>query len=107
MTGTRPSSRFRPGQSGNPTGRPKGARNKLGEAFLEELAADFAANGRGVIETVRREKPDQYLRVIASVLPREIHATTSNRPAHELTDAELLAIVNGSDSTGDNRNAEQ
>jgi hypothetical protein len=28
---------FKPGQSGNPKGRPKGARNRLGTQFLEAL----------------------------------------------------------------------
>jgi hypothetical protein len=32
---------FKPGQSGNPKGRPKGARNRLGTQFLEALEADF------------------------------------------------------------------
>src|SRR5215212_3631689 len=31
---------FQPGQSGNPTGRPPGSKNKLAEAFLRELASD-------------------------------------------------------------------
>jgi hypothetical protein len=35
---------FEPGQSGNPAGRPKGARNKLSEVFLQALAEDFDAN---------------------------------------------------------------
>lgn len=55
-------------------GRPKGARAKLGEAFLEAMLADFTQHGDGVIEIVRDEKPDQYLRVVASILPKEIEA---------------------------------
>jgi len=32
---------WKPGESGNPRGRPRGARSKLGAAFIEALAADF------------------------------------------------------------------
>jgi hypothetical protein len=41
---------FKPGQSGNPLGRPTGARNKLGEEFLAELYNAFVAHGRAAIE---------------------------------------------------------
>lgn len=60
--------RFRPG---NP-GRPKGSRNKLGEAFIQDLYADWQANGPEAIERVRRERPDVYLKVIASLLPQKL-----------------------------------
>lgn len=60
--------RFKPG---NP-GRPKGARNKLGEAFIKAMLDDFNEHGVAAVETVRIEKPDQYLKVIASILPKEI-----------------------------------
>ena len=53
-------------------GRPKGARNKLGTEFLEKMLADFQKHGESVIEKVRDEKPDQYLKVVASILPKEI-----------------------------------
>lgn len=61
--------RFVTGNSGG--GRPKGARAKLGEAFLKAMQEDFAANGVAAVEAVRVEKPDQYLKVIASILPKE------------------------------------
>lgn len=68
-TGGKQDGKFRPGASGNPAGRPLGARNKLGEQFVKALAEDFATHGADVITAVRFEKPDAYLRTIAAVLP--------------------------------------
>lgn len=60
-------------QPGNP-GRPLGSRNKLGEAFIEAIYLDFQAHGAATIVKVRDTKPDQYLKVVASILPKEIEA---------------------------------
>ena len=46
---------FKPGQSGNPKGRPKGARNRLGTQFLEALEADFNQFGLQAIALVREK----------------------------------------------------
>ena len=62
---------FRPGQSGNPKGRPKGARNRLGTQFLEALEADFNQFGPQAIALVREKKPEVYMRVVADLLPKE------------------------------------
>jgi hypothetical protein len=62
---------FRPGQSGNPKGRPKGARNRLGTQFLEALEVDFNQFGSDAIAMVREKKPDVYMRVVADLLPKE------------------------------------
>ena len=62
---------FKPGQSGNPKGRPKGARNRLGTQFLEALEADFNKHGAQAIALVREKKPEVYMRVVADLLPKE------------------------------------
>ena len=62
---------FKPGQSGNPKGRPKGARNRLGTQFLEALEADFNQFGPQAVALVRERKPDIYIRVVAGLLPKE------------------------------------
>src|SRR5215471_9553785 len=64
---------WQPGQSGNPAGRPVGIRNKLNEKLILALHEDFVQHGAKVIEQVRTDKPDIYLKVIASILPRELH----------------------------------
>jgi hypothetical protein len=63
---------WKPGESGNPRGRPKGARNRLGESFLTALETDFNEHGTKVIEAVRVERPHEYLKVVASLLPKQV-----------------------------------
>jgi hypothetical protein len=79
---------WKPGQWGNPAGRPKSARSRISEAFLEALANDFAEHGVETIARVRNEKPDQYLKVIAGLLPKDINIRTNDLDA--LPDDELL-----------------
>lgn len=56
---------------GNP-GRPEGSKNKITKAFLNALTADFKEHGKSVIERVRKESPEVYLRVVAQLIPKDI-----------------------------------
>lgn len=64
--------RFLPGQAPKSPGRPKGARAKLGEAFLEAICADFEANGVKAIIAARTADAPGYIRTIAGLLPKEL-----------------------------------
>ena len=75
-------------KAGNP-GRPKGSRNKLGEDFIQALAADFERHGAETIERVRVQSPVAYLKVIASLLPKDVNLNVNNLDS--LTDEQLLA----------------
>lgn len=82
-------------KAGNP-GRPKGSRNKLGEAFIEAMHADFSEHGVDVIAKVRSEKPDQYLKVIASILPKDLNVNINQMD--DLSDDQLIERIRSLDS---------
>lgn len=84
---------FRPGSewTGNKAGRPKGSRNKLGEDFLTKLQADFAEHGEKTIQQVREERPHEYLKVVASILPKELNVRTD--ALNDMNDDDLANIL--------------
>src|SRR5262245_63004540 len=82
---------WQPGRSGNPAGRPIGARSRLTEKFILALHDDFAAHGPSVIERVRKDQPGVYLKVVASLLPREWHV--KNEPLFDGMSNEQLDEV--------------
>jgi hypothetical protein len=47
----------------------QGSRNKISKAFLDALAADFEEHGEGVIRICRLERPLEYLRIVAALMP--------------------------------------
>jgi hypothetical protein len=63
---------WKPGESGNPAGRPIGARNKFSEDVIQAFALDWAAGGPEAIARVRLTDPSTYMRVMASILPKDV-----------------------------------
>lgn len=65
---------------GGSPGRPKGARNRLAARVFEDIFAHWCepaapggnmCKGQEALETLYKEKPGEYLRLTASVLPKE------------------------------------
>lgn len=77
--------------TGNAKGRPKGSRNKLGEDFISALQESFNKYGPATIETVRQERPHEYLKVVASILPKELNVRTD--ALDEMSDNDLAAML--------------
>lgn len=90
-TGRNQDGTFTKGVSGNPAGKPKGARHQLTENFVKALNDDFIEHGVAAIQVVRAEKPDQYLKVIASLVPKDVNLTVNNMD--DMSDAELAERI--------------
>jgi hypothetical protein len=72
-------------------GRPIGARNRITNALLTKLADDFEAHGDAVIKIARVEKPVEYLRVIASLLPKEL--AINDAKVGDMTEEEIAGLL--------------
>lgn len=64
-------------QPGNP-GRPKGARSKLKEDFFKALADTFREHGRAAMEQMIENEPAAYIKVIASLMPKQMSDEDDN-----------------------------
>lgn len=84
---------FKPGQSGNPAGKPKGARSKFAQAFVEDFARDWAEHGSAVLERIRQDDPSTYGRIACAILPKVIELDEDTKEAiHSLALIKFNAI---------------
>lgn len=81
------STRFKKGEP-RPFGAGKaaGSRDRLSRAFLGHLADSFEKHGKSVLETLRKDDPATYIRVVASLQPKEIAVTA---PLSAMDDGKL------------------
>src|SRR5206468_82633 len=70
--------RFLAGNGGG--GRKPGARNKLGEQFLEDLRTVWQEAGIDALRRCAREDATGFCRIIAGVLPKDIDVSISIGP---------------------------
>jgi hypothetical protein len=78
---------FLPGQGG----RRLGSRNKPGDVFIADLYADWIEHGVDAIDKVRVNKPEAYLKVVASLLPKQLEIRENAFDG--LTDDQLASII--------------
>ena len=80
--------RFLPGNNGG-TGRPKGSRNKLGEAFIADVLDAWQEHGQAAILEMRHDSPTAFVRMVAQILPKVIQVDD----VRDLSDEELYRRI--------------
>jgi hypothetical protein len=81
---------FKPGQSGNPAGRPLGARSKLSEALLKSFLAAWERYGERALTWMIKNDPVGFVHVAASLVPRHMKAEIEEtRAVYHIADRPL------------------
>ncbi len=68
----KPNGQYAKGSSGNLGGNAQRTRHMFSKAFVEALLEDFREWGAEAIVRVRTETPAAYLRVCATLVPKEL-----------------------------------
>jgi hypothetical protein len=61
-------------------GRPRGARSRLGEAFLEDLRDAWNEHGATALAACAINEPSSFCKLVASLLPRDINVNVAVDP---------------------------
>ena len=85
------------GVSGNPAGRPKGARQKFSQDFVIAFAEHWACHGETALNRVAEEDPSTYVRAAIAILPKTIEFDEETREVikEALTQSIPFEIIRG------------
>jgi hypothetical protein len=89
--------RFKPGQSGNPKGRPVGSRVKLEEVMLADMVEAWKLYGKDALRITAEKEPAKFVQAHIAALPKQ----TQNTRIHKLelmTDKELAELLQATDA---------
>lgn len=100
---------FKPGQSGNPKGPPVGYRRKFENRFIKDMHDDWLEHGIQAIVEARTQDPVGYLKVVASLMPKQQEETFEGLSRDELRAAieSVRALLAAPDAGGDGPEAGQ
>jgi hypothetical protein len=71
--------RFVKGQSGNPAGKPLGARNKLVESFVSDLQTKWKDEGAAILDRLALSNPEKIVEAISRLAPKDLAVTVNER----------------------------
>ena len=66
------------GKSGNPKGKAIGRRDSITNAFLKDLDEEWRENGRQALKDAREQQPALFVKVVASLLPRDVQISAAD-----------------------------
>jgi hypothetical protein len=84
--------RWPPGVSGNPAGKPLGARSAFSAALVRDIAEVWAVEGKRCVEHTAKKNPEVYFATCARLIPKDVQLTIEQTTPRGL-EPEDLAIL--------------
>jgi hypothetical protein len=88
---------FKPGQSGNPAGRPKGSRVKLEEVMLADMVEAWKLYGKDALRITAEKEPAKFVQAHIAALPKQTQTTRIHK-LEMMTDKELVEALEQADA---------
>jgi Family of unknown function (DUF5681) len=85
--------RWQKGQSGNPAGRSIGARQKISERLLADLASVWEKHGESVLERLAVTEPGKLATIAYGLLPRDVFISVAPSTPGNLAPEEWAVMV--------------
>ena len=76
---------WKPGQSGNPNGRPIGSRTVFSDNFVRDLASVWSEEGRETMVKTARTNPAVFCATCARLIPNDVRVTVQQQLAGNLS----------------------
>jgi hypothetical protein len=67
--------RWPPGQSGNPAGKPPGTRTAFSQGFIRDFALVWAEEGLEAVRKVAKKSPEAFVAIAARICPNDVRIT--------------------------------
>ncbi len=88
---------WKKGESGNPKGRPKGARDKFTDLKNSFLTVYQELGGDEYLKEFAKENPRDFVKLLGSMLPKDVQTEIKNnitiswqQPPGQIPDAEVI-----------------
>jgi hypothetical protein len=72
--------RWPPGQSGNPAGKPPGTRTAFSQGFIRDFALVWAEEGLEAVRKVAKKSPEAFVAIAARICPNDVRLTREGLP---------------------------
>lgn len=73
---------WQPGETGNPAGRPIGARGRFSQRFVADLSDAWEQYGAEALARTAQEYPDRFVGICSHLIPKDVQVSlTAQLPA--------------------------